>query len=364
MRIGTTTNSQIVVLELDMSNEKLALEELRLLIGKPIIVDNKHALIEIKRIKEGLKKEFDLSPLILNNLKRLAFSRAGYLYLFSAKDTKDLSLEIANFDWKKVFEKDFSFRKKEGFCKGLKGVSEREIGGSIWDCMQSLGIKPKVNLLKAKTAIEAIKFNKTIIFLKKIWERENLELRRPIKRSGFHPTGVHPKIARACINISGKTTGKLIDPFCGSGGIIIESALLGFETYGTDCDEIMIKKSKKNLFDLGIKAKVKLGDAFKVRGKYDLVVTDPPYGKNCTLKSNYAKSIDKKNSSMLGINLFYIKFLEKIKENTSNIVMIFPSFADWKRIIKESGWNCDFSTKIYVHKSLSRIILRIKKAMP
>jgi tRNA (guanine10-N2)-dimethyltransferase len=351
-------NSQFLVFELDMSNEKLALEELKILLGKPILVENGHALIEVRKAKNDSKKEWNLPLLILDNLKRLAFLRTSYLYLFSAKDAKDFSLEIAKFDWKKVFEKDLSFRKKEGFCKNLKALCERKIGGTIWDAMLSQGIKPKVNLSSAKTVIEAIEFDKRIVFLKKAWNRENLELRRPIKRTGFHPSGIHPKIARACINISGKTTGKLLDPFCGSGGILIESALLGFETYGIDCDERMVKRCERNLLDLGLKANVKLGDAFKTKRQYDLVVTDPPYGKNSPINSGKKDANKDKRED---INFFYIKFLKRIKENTSNIVMIFPSFANWKGITKESGWLCDFSTEIYVHKSLSRIITRLKK---
>lgn len=351
-------NSQILAFELDLSNEMLALEELKILIGKPILVNNGHALIEIKRANKGSKNGWNLQPLILNCLKRLAFSRAGYLYLFSCKNSKESILKISKFDWNNIFEKDFSFRKKEGFCKSLKELSEREIGGAIWDAMEIQCIKPKVTLLNAKTSIEAIEFNKRIIFLKRIWQREKLELRKPVKRAGFHPSGIHPKIARACINISKKISGKLLDPFCGSGGIIIESALMGYDSFAIDVDVEMIKKCKKNLLELDLCANIKLGDAFRVEGKYDLVVTDPPYGKNSQIKSDESNTNNNKKDK---IDSFYIEFLKIIKKNTSNLVMIFPSFANWKRIVKEAGWSCDFSTEIYVHKSLSRIITRLKR---
>lgn len=351
-------NAQIIVLELDLSNEKLALEELKILAGKTISVNNGHALIEVRKTREKTKTRHQLPLETYSMLKRLAFSRAGYLYLFSAKNAKDLDLEIAKFDWKKIFKKDFSFRKKEGFCKTLKVLSEQHIGGAIWDALESQATSPKLNLKKPTTPIEAIELDKEIIFMLRVWERESFESRRPIKRKGFHPSGIHPKLARACINISGELKGRLLDPFCGSGGILIESRLLGFETYGIDCDEVMIDKCKKNLSYLALKANVRQGDAFKVKGNYDLVVTDPPYGKNSSIKG------DKKNADedkIKRINLFYIKFLKNIKKNTSNIVMVFPHFANWNKIIKESGWFCNFSTEIYVHKSLSRIITHLKK---
>lgn len=65
-------------------------------------------------------------------------------------------------------------------------------------------------------------------------------------KSGMLP----PKLARILINLSGvsATQGVLLDPFCGSGTILMEAALLGFtRVFGSDASEKAIQDTKQNL---------------------------------------------------------------------------------------------------------------------
>lgn len=57
-----------------------------------------------------------------------------------------------------------------------------------------------------------------------------------------------PKLARMMVNLSGVTPpGRLLDPFCGTGVLLQEAALVGFDVYGTDLSPKMIEFSQKNL---------------------------------------------------------------------------------------------------------------------
>lgn len=60
-----------------------------------------------------------------------------------------------------------------------------------------------------------------------------------------------PKLAQIMINLStGEKTGeqlRVLDPFCGTGVLLQEAALLGYAVYGTDLAEKMIRYSKDNL---------------------------------------------------------------------------------------------------------------------
>ena len=73
-----------------------------------------------------------------------------------------------------------------------------------------------------------------------------------------------PKLAQILINLCGpiKKPATLLDPFCGTGVVLQEALLMGFQVCGTDIDERMVKFSEKNLnwlvSDLKI---VKLGRA-------------------------------------------------------------------------------------------------------
>jgi len=58
-----------------------------------------------------------------------------------------------------------------------------------------------------------------------------------------------PKLSQILINLAtGPTTsGRLLDPFCGTGTILQEALLMGYSVYGTDLSEKMIAYSQKNL---------------------------------------------------------------------------------------------------------------------
>lgn len=58
-----------------------------------------------------------------------------------------------------------------------------------------------------------------------------------------------PKLAQILINLCGNLpeSSRLLDPFCGTGVVLQESALIGYIPYGTDLNERMIEYSKRNL---------------------------------------------------------------------------------------------------------------------
>lgn len=60
-----------------------------------------------------------------------------------------------------------------------------------------------------------------------------------------------PKLARMMVNMTGASQGRVLDPFCGTGVVLQEAAILGHPTYGTDLSEKMIDYSKANLTWLG-----------------------------------------------------------------------------------------------------------------
>lgn len=55
-----------------------------------------------------------------------------------------------------------------------------------------------------------------------------------------------PKLAQIMINLAGDGS-RVLDPFCGTGVILQEAALMGHAVYGTDLSEKMIRYSRDNL---------------------------------------------------------------------------------------------------------------------
>lgn len=58
-----------------------------------------------------------------------------------------------------------------------------------------------------------------------------------------------PKLAQILINLCGPLPegARILDPFCGTGVLLQEAAIMGYTPYGTDLNERMIEYSKKNL---------------------------------------------------------------------------------------------------------------------
>jgi len=69
-------------------------------------------------------------------------------------------------------------------------------------------------------------------------KRTLFEKRKVQHRPFFSPISLHPKLARALVNLSQIKKGKtLLDPFCGTGGMILEAGLFGAHVIGSDIEE-------------------------------------------------------------------------------------------------------------------------------
>jgi tRNA (guanine10-N2)-dimethyltransferase len=120
-------------------------------------------------------------------------------------------------------------------------------------------------------------------------DRRQFEERKVQNRPFFSPISLHPKIARVLVNLSSiKNNETLLDPFCGTGGILLEAGLMGVKVIGSDIEEKMIKGCKITLDYYKIKNyKIfcsDIGDVNKHIDVVDAVVTDLPYGKSTTTK--------------------------------------------------------------------------------
>jgi len=89
------------------------------------------------------------------------------------------------------------------------------------------------------------------------------------------------RLARTMINLSGiRPPARLVDPCCGAGTILLEGAEMGYEVTGYDLNYKMTQASLKNLAHFGLSGRVIQADAREIKGEFDLLVTDLPYGMN------------------------------------------------------------------------------------
>jgi len=149
----------------------------------------------------------------------------------------------------------------------------------------------KVNLINPKNEIRALITDYRLYVGLKLFEvdRGQYEKRKVQYRPFFSPISLHPKIARALVNISClKKNQVFLDPFCGTGGILIEAGMVGARVIGSDIEEKMIRGCKKTLDYYNIKDyklySLDIGTINKHLNNVDAVVTDLPYGKSTTTK--------------------------------------------------------------------------------
>ena len=103
------------------------------------------------------------------------------------------------------------------------------------------------------------------------------------KRPHTSSSSLPARIARAMINLTIQSNGRLLDPCCGTGTILLEGANMGLSVFGADLNPKMVFASQKNLDHFGLMATVATADARNIShhtfdGMFDAIITDLPYG--------------------------------------------------------------------------------------
>ncbi|MEA3430676.1 MAG: N-6 DNA methylase [Nanoarchaeota archaeon] len=289
--------------------------------------------------KEGVLVD-DLFLLNLKNIngldKRLAFTHSIYKLLFVC-DKKAFSKKITVFDWNQIIKKDYKV-----VVKGDLQFSEKELGSLIWHKLR----RPKVNIKTPETLIVFFVRKNMIyasIFISDI-DKSYLN-RKPHLLPGLHPSGMSPKLAKAVVNILNPKKGSVVlDPFCGSCGLLIEVSLMGFSVRGYDLDQRMLDKAMSNFSFLNITDyKLELRDALSVRRSFSFIITDLPYGRGT------------RSQDILALYKSFLKILEIVLKKRA--VVIFPSFVNYKNLIRKTRFKIVKHFSFYLHKSLGKNII-------
>lgn len=179
-------------------------------------------------------------------------------------------------------------------------------------------------------------------------DSKGMNSRRAPLRPFFSPVTIHPKFARFLVNLSRTKPGELIlDPFCGTGGILIEAGLMGRRVTGSDASLEMVKGARLNLKYYSLNGEVQHSDFMSVNtdSKVDAIATDLPYGKNSEL-TNY--DIDSLYAAV------FPRFHDLIKENGHLALVI----SDMDLLKYSDGFFSIVSnTAFRQHRSLTRYFL-------
>lgn len=146
-----------------------------------------------------------------------------------------------------------------------------------------------------------------------------------------------PKIARSMVNLvpldpKGKS---IMDPFCGSGRVLVEAGEVGYQLFGADIVAKQVSDTLENLQSMNLSGKIEVLDATHLSDKFsniDAIVTEPFLGKS-KFRPDEIKYI------VPGLEKLYLGCLKdwtKVLKSGGFVVMVFPWFNDGKKEYKTS----------------------------
>lgn len=207
--------------------------------------------------------------------------------------------DLSGFSDIRIPEGTFAVRGKrfEGMMKDIDSQDViRKLGGI-------LSKTNDVNLREPQNEVRILMSDRLHVFLgeRKV-DRDILETRKVGERPFFSPISLHPRYARALINLTGvKKGGTVLDPFCGTGGIVIEAGFMGMKAIASDFDPEMIAGTEENMDYYGLRMfdseVLDISDIAERFGEVDAVATDPPYGRSThtggeDIESIYRRAMD------------------------------------------------------------------------
>ena len=280
-------------------------------------------------------------------LKRSAYVKLGGLYLGSINNSTEENLRKIEFNG---IERINSFAARVYNISNQKNKLnlEAELGHIVKEKFPTA----KVSLKAPETLIIGIisEDGFHICGVDSDSIRRSWRERRPRARPFFHPSALYSKFARLLVNLS-HVRGEdiLLDPFCGTGSILIESAYIGIRSIGIDISRKMCEGSMSNYkhFNLS-KVDIIMATANSLPvAKVDGIATDIPYGR--------VSSTHKQKVNCIAENI--VNTIATILPKGKFACIVHPEVITLPKI---NAIEKVQEHKIYIHRSLTRVITLLK----
>jgi tRNA (guanine10-N2)-dimethyltransferase len=178
--------------------------------------------------------------------------------------------------------------------------------------------------------------------------------RAPTKKPFFQPGSMAPLLARALVTIAGARPGAtVVDPMCGTGGLLVEAHHVGATVIGLDAQSKMVRGTRTNLAHYAESAPteeraddgfaVLQGDVTRVPLRDDVVdgvCFDAPYGRQSKIEGDLGDLLS--------------GALEEAQRLAPRAVVV--ADRPWRDRIADTGWTVESRFERRVHRSLTRYI--------
>jgi tRNA (guanine10-N2)-dimethyltransferase len=182
--------------------------------------------------------------------------------------------------------------------------------------------------------------------------RQGWVTRRPRSRAFFHPSAIFPKLSRALVNLSGVQAGEaFLDPYCGTGSLLIEASIIGAEPVGIDLARKMVRGARRNSIKYGQPwLGIVRGDSRRLPiREVGAVATDIPYGR--------ASSAGGLESSEILRSL--VEGAEHVLPVGRKLVVMHPKSLEVEEVV--GGLRIEEELDIYIHRTLTRTITVMRR---
>jgi tRNA (guanine10-N2)-dimethyltransferase len=234
--------------------------------------------------------------------------------------------------------------------RGTTGVDtqavERELGGELVDQGFGVDLDDPDHELRALFAGDTCALGWLVAETEREFAR-----RRPPDRPFVQPGSMSAMLARALANMAGARPGAtVLDPMCGTGGILVEAGLVGARTVGVDVQQKMASGARENLDEYldgdPRDWSVVRGDAasLPVAGGVDAVVFDTPYGRQSKVEGNLSQLV--------------LDTLREARRVASRCVVV--GDRPWAQPAASAGWTTEAVFDRRVHRSLTRYIVVLR----
>jgi len=323
------------------------------------------AILDAEGIAYNVNKEYDQVLIIESEAieeaikvlcKRSSMAKeCGMLLAEINLDKDEILSKIKELDWKMVDGKTFAVRVKR--IKGA-GIAEnvRDFEAMIGGKILKLTKRAKVKLREPDIVVRGLIVKDMFLVGIKLGEvnRGAFERRRPKRRPFFHPSAMEPRLARAFVNLARTKRGtRFLDPYCGTGGFLIEAGLIGAKVLGGDIKEDMVRGTITNLRYYGIEDyDVVLHDARKLPfRRVDVIATDPPYGRSATtMRMSLPKLIEE-----------FIFNASEVLVKEGFMCIAVPLGINIEKYAEGAGFKIIEEHDMRVHRSLIRRVLVLRK---
>ena len=301
------------------------------------------AATAVEIVGPGLATARGISP---DRLRGLAFTRAADELIARTDadvDAARAALEVSNIDR----EGTVAVRARD--VRGTAGIdtqhAERELGAALVERGFEVDLDEPDHELRALFARADDSEGICLLGWVAVEGVRDYGERAPSDRPFFQPGSMDPMLARALVNFAGAGPGRtVLDPMCGTGGILIEAAAVGASVLGSDAQAKMARGAARNLASEIPDAEwgILRADATRLPlpdSAADAVVFDTPYGRQSRIEGESPTQLV---AAALG----------EARRVAGRAVVV--GDQDLTEIAEDAGWTLESRFERRVHRSLVR----------